>query len=165
MLKLCLQDNFDNDDKRQSHKILSQVYPQCEKPTKFFSAILKKINDTAQFDTLLKINEDGNGNKIERTLEKKDKIEEEVCLFYENLQAQKSVEHSKEEVKNCIGEDLKVITDDEKEKLEQDINKEELNYCIKNTKNNILPGASGYTEAFYKVFCRLLKYIVQDAIH
>ena len=75
-------------------------------------------------------------------------IEEEVCLYYENLYAQRPVEHSKEEILECIGRNAKIISCAEKEGLETQISMDDLNHCLKSTPNNISPGASGFTGVF-----------------
>ena len=41
----------------------------------------------------------------------------------------------------------------------------EIEFCLKKTKNNIAPGSSGFTGAFYKAFWPVLKYIVHKTIN
>ena len=46
-----------------------------------------------------------------------------------------------------------------------EISMEEVSNTLKNTRNNVAPGAGGFTGAFYKVFWKFLKVIVIGAIH
>ena len=41
----------------------------------------------------------------------------------------------------------------------------ELINALRNTRNNVSPGVSGFSRAFYKVFWKWLKYIILGAIH
>ena len=41
----------------------------------------------------------------------------------------------------------------------------EIEFCLKRTKNNIAPGFSGFTGAFYKTFWSSLKYLVHKTIN
>ena len=50
-----------------------------------------------------------------------------------------------------IGE-VKGIREDDKCQLEKKITMEEVSNTLKNTKNNVTPGAGGFTGSFYKVF-------------
>ena len=54
LLKECLQDVIDHDDKEASMKILTKHHLEGEKSTNFFCLVLKKRKRTAQFDTLVK---------------------------------------------------------------------------------------------------------------
>ena len=42
---------------------------------------------------------------------------------------------------------------------------EEVSRTLKNTKNNVAPGAGGFSGSFYKVFWCVMKFIVLRAIH
>ena len=42
---------------------------------------------------------------------------------------------------------------------------DEISGTLKNTRNNVAPGAGGFTGAFYKVFWKYLKTIVLGAVH
>ena len=46
---------------------------------------------------------------------------------------------------------LRKISEAEKMELEEKITLEEVNKKLKNTRNNVTPGAGGFSGAFYKV--------------
>ena len=77
----------------------------------------------------------------------------------------RTVENTKEEILDKIGHGMKIISQAEKEALENPINMNELSECLGRTRNNISLGASGFSGSFYKMFWDLLKYIVLAAIH
>ena len=52
-----------------------------------------------------------------------------------------------------------------KKNLEKKITIEEVSKTLKNTRNNVSPGAGSFTGAFYKVFWIFLKIIVLGGIH
>ena len=47
---------------------------------------------------------------------------------------------------------MKKISEEESCQLEKKITMEEVSRTLKNTKNNVAPGAVGFTGSFYKVF-------------
>ena len=53
----------------------------------------------------------------------------------------------------------------EKAELERKITLDEISKSLKNTGNNIAPGAGGFSGAFYKVFWCYLKQEVLGTIH
>ena len=60
---------------------------------------------------------------------------------------------------------MKGISESDRCQLEKEITLEEVSNTLKNTKNNVAPGAGGFTGSSYKVFWCLLKKIVLGAIH
>ena len=42
---------------------------------------------------------------------------------------------------------------------------DEVNVCLKATRNNVSPGVSGFSGVFYKIFWHLLNYIVLKSIN
>ena len=64
-----------------------------------------------------------------------------------------------------IGPDVKKISKYEQSTLEEPIKMAELNDALKSTRNNVSPGVSGFSGAFYKMFWKWLQYIVLGAIH
>ena len=50
-------------------------------------------------------------------------------------------------------------------RLEKSIDQSEDSKCLKATRNNVAPGASGFTSSFYKVFWKLLSSLVTRAIN
>ena len=57
------------------------------------------------------------GEITEEVLDKQEDIEDEVCRFYEGLYAYRAVEHTKEEILDGIGKDVKTISEYTKEAL------------------------------------------------
>ena len=49
--------------------------------------------------------------------------------------------------------------------MEERITLEEVGRTLRNTRNNIAPGAGGFIGSFYKVFWCLIKFIVLGTIH
>ena len=58
---------------------------------------------------------------------------------------------SKEDILEMTGPIKKICAHDS-EKLEEELTMEEVSKTLKNTRNNVAPGASGFTGPFYKVF-------------
>ena len=78
----------------------------------------------------------------------------------------KTVEYNKEEILNKFDYDVKTIPVAEKEALENPINMNELNDCLRGgTRNNVSPGLSGFSGTFYKIFRGLLRCMILPAIH
>ena len=72
----------------------------------------------------------------------------------------------KEDIIKFTGESkLKTLTPEEIRKLEREISHYEVSQCLKNTRNNVAPGDSGFTGYFYKVFLKLLSSLVTRAIN
>ena len=69
---------------------------------------------------------------------------------YEGLYAYREVEHTKEDILNAIGRDIRTISEHEKEALENPISSEEVNTCLKATKNNVVPDVSGFSRPFIR---------------
>ena len=78
----------------------------------------------------------------------------------------KTTSPDKEEIINAVGIDnIKTLNPQELELTEKEISMNELENCLKKTKNNIAPGSSGFTGAFYKAFWSTLKYVVHSTIN
>ncbi len=60
---------------------------------------------------------------------------------------------------------IKQLTEIELKKTEAKITMEELTACLAKTRNNVAPGSSGFSGAFYKVFWVDLRSLVLTAIH
>ena len=60
---------------------------------------------------------------------------------------------------------VKQISLHDRDNLENEISMDELSKTLKNTRNNVAPGAGGFTGGFYKVFWKNLKNIVLGAVH
>ena len=60
---------------------------------------------------------------------------------------------------------LKTLPPEEIKKLEREIDQNEVSQCLKGTRNNVAPGASGFIGSFYMFFWKLLIYLVTRAIN
>ena len=122
------------------------------------------MRSKAQFKTLHVKQEGTNGEERVKEVTKQSEVEWEVRKFYWKLYRKESSIIYKGEILERIG-DVKQISKHDKENLEQKISMEEVSNTLKNTRNNVAPGAGGFTGAFYKVFWKFLKVIVLEAIH
>ena len=111
---------------------------------------MKKRKKTAQLNTLMKTMTDEDGEITEEVLDKQEVIEDEVGRFQEGLYAYRAVQHTKEEILEVIGKDVKTISEHEKEALENPISMDEVNICLKATRNNVSSGVSGFSGGFLK---------------
>ena len=94
------------------------------------------------------------------------RIEKEVKKFYKNLYAKTIIYADKKDIMKFIGESkIKSLKPEEISQLEREISQQEVSQCLKNTRNNVAPGASGFTGSFYKVFWKLLSSLVTRAIN
>ena len=91
-------------------------------------------------------------------------MEWEVCKLYWNLYRREETNCRKVEILEKIG-DVRKISEEESCRLEEKITMEEVSKTLRNTKNNVAPGAGGFSGSFYKVFWCLIKWIVLGAIH
>ena len=71
----------------------------------------------------------------------------------------------REEILEKIGPEVKKISEVEQQALDEPIKIGELNDCLKGTRNNVCPGVSGFSGAFYKMFGKWFQYLVLGAIH
>ena len=99
-----------------------------------------------------------------RTVEKQSSVEWEVRKYYWSLYRKEETLCSKEEILEKIRE-VKMISEEENCQLERKITMGEVSNTLKNTKNNIAPGAGGFMGSFYKVFWCYVKWIVLGTIH
>ena len=90
-----------------------------------------------------------------REVTKQSEVEWEVRKFYWKLYRKETSIIDKGDILERIG-DVKQISKHDKENLEQKISMEEVSNTLKNTRNNVAPGAGGFTGAFYKVFWKFL---------
>ena len=104
------------------------------------------------------------GEEKIRVLKEQRAVEWEVRKFYCNLYRREETNCRKEEILEKIG-DVRKISEDESCTLEERITMEEVRKTLRNMKNNVAPGAGGFSGSFYKVFWCLIKWIVLGAIH
>ena len=61
--------------------------------------------------------------------------------------------------------DVRKISEQESCRIEEKITMDEVSKTLRNTENNVAPGAGGFSGSFYKVLWCLIKCIVLGAIH
>ena len=77
-------------------------------------------------------------------------VEWEIRNFYWKLYRKEATFFDKKYILDKIG-DVKKISAFDKENLDKEITMEEVSMTLKNTKNNVAPGAGSFRGAFYKV--------------
>ena len=88
-----------------------------------------------------------NGEESIREEPKQSEVDCKVRKFYWKLYRRKASIIDKREILERIG-DVKKISAYAKENLEKEITMEEVSKTLKNTRNNVAPGAGGFTRAF-----------------
>ena len=127
--------------------------------------MIRKPRKTAHFCTLVQTVGDKHGIETEEVLDKQADIEDEVHNYYEMLYKLRDIEHTEEEKSERIGQEIKKHIRAQKNDSRRSNRNGQLNDALKNTRNNISPGVSGLSGAFYKVFWKWLPHIVLKAIH
>ena len=134
--------------------ILLRITWKERDPPNLFCSLSKKFKSKAQFETLHVKEVGANGEEVIREVTKQNKVEWEVHKFYWKLYRKETSMIDKNEILERIG-DVKQISEHDRESLEQKISMEEVSNTLKNTRNNVAPGAGGFTGAFYKVFLEI----------
>ena len=106
---------------------------------------------------------DENGVESIREVTNQKEIEWEVRKRYWKLYRKEATIIDKNNILERIG-DVKKMSAYDKENLEKEITMEEVSKTLKNTRNNVAPGAGRFTGFFYKDFWVFLKIIVLGAI-
>lgn len=130
---------------------------QGEKPTKYFCSLESRNYVNKTISKLIK--EDG------KIITKQKDILEEVKNFYENLYRYKEPERGININEILNTQNCSTLTDEEKNKLEGDIQDEEIGFVLKNMKNNKSPGSDGFTAEFFKFFFKDIKIFLRRAIN
>ena len=108
------------------------------------------MKNRAQFEEVHMKETNERGEETVRVVKKQSSVEWVVRKYYWNLYRKEETFCSKEEILEKIGE-VK-ISEEERCQLKKKITMEEVSKMLKNTKNNVAPGAGGFTGSFYKVF-------------
>uniref|UniRef100_A0A803SXA7 Reverse transcriptase domain-containing protein n=1 Tax=Anolis carolinensis TaxID=28377 RepID=A0A803SXA7_ANOCA len=108
-----------------------------------------KMNKRKQSHCINKIQDDNN------TYFERKEIEKQFVNYYRNLYTESKI--SKEKVTQYLGkQDIKKITESQRENLNKKIDIEELERAIKRLPNNKAPGPDGLTSIYYKLFQDIL---------
>ena len=155
-LKEEVQNIKDEHELLSARRYFAKRNLESEKPTKFFCSMNKKTKSKPQFKDLHVLEVNARGEEEIRVVMKQGLLEWEVHKFYWSLYKKEETFCSKEEIMEYIGE-VKEVSEDDRIQLERQITLEEVSNTLKNTKNNVAPGAGGFTASFYKVFWIYLK--------
>jgi hypothetical protein len=110
-------------------------------------------------------------NDIEVTITEQKDIEQETYCYYENLFSNQDQNIQIETIEKFLGpeayESCPKISNIQKQSMEDKslISCDELTQYLKNSKNNVSPGSTGFANEFYKFFWRDIKHFVTNAIN
>ena len=127
-----------------------------EKPSKYFLNMENK-NFVSKNIRELKI-----GNK---TINNPKDILEEMKIFYNNLYKHKEHLDIEDTELNRVRDSLPKLNNADRENMEKEITMEELGFIIKKSKNNKSPGASGFSNEFYKIFWPNIKILLLNLLN
>ena len=104
----------------------------------------KKMKAKMQFEEVSVAEKDRNGDENIRVVKEQKAVEWEVRKFHWNLYRREETNCRKEEILEKIGE-VRRISEDESCKLEERVALEEVSKTLRNTRNNVAPGAGGFS--------------------
>ena len=159
VLKEEVQKMEDERDMESARRFLAKYQLEGEKPTNFFCSINKKRKEKSHFEELHIREEDENEKEKIRIVKEQKSVEWEVRKYYWKLYNKEESFCSKRKILESIG-NVKEVSEDDRTNLEKNITLEEVSNTLKNTRNNVAPGAGGFGGSFYKVFWKYLKFIV-----
>ena len=139
-----------------ARRYLAKNQLEGERPTKFFCSMNRKMKSKAQFEEVHVSERDEKGEEKIRVIKEQRAVEWEVRKFYWNLYRREETNCRKEKILEKIG-DVRKISEEESCRLKEKITMEEVGKTLRNTKNNIAPGAGGFSGSFYRVFWCLIK--------
>ena len=133
-----------------------------EQPTKFFANIAKKCSPKVCMTKIYKVRK----GVTPVLLEDQDEIQKEFTHFYQQLYKERETYSTHNDIYKFVPKDkIKVIPDEIRAASETDISETEVAKYLKNTRNNVSPGSTGFTGNFYKFYWSKLKHIIMKAIH
>ena len=104
-------------------------------------------------------------NENQETITDQKEILNTVRNYYENLFANKDDDLTDVDLHTIFSEDnIKKLSDNNKNSIETPITLEEIGQVIKKMKNNKSPGSDGFPVEFYKMFWSKLKYFILRSI-
>ena len=124
----------------------------------------RKMKSRAQFEEVHMKEKNERGEEVIRVVKKQSSVEWEVRKYYWSLYRKEETFGRKQDILEKIGE-VKRISEEENCQLEKKITMEEVSNTLKNTKNNVAPGAGGFKGSFYKVFWCFIKKIALGTIY
>ena len=141
------------EEKTKSSMLRSKIrwYKEGEKSSKYFLN-LEKSNYNKKIMKSTVLSDGTKTNDPKRILEEQKKFYSRLYTSDENVEFDVKVNN------------LPKLTARERANLDKDITIEDLEYAIKNCKNNKTPGCDGIPVEFYKVFWNRIKNILYDAL-
>ena len=147
-LRDSLEKTIEREDMERAKLVFAKNSLEGEKPTRFFCSLEKQMRKTTLLDSIMIQDKDVK----EKECHDQGQIEIEVRKFYKDLYARKPTYATKLDILKYVGNSkIKQLTDEEVGTLEKEIEQVEVSKCLKNTRNNVAPGASGFTGSFYKI--------------
>ena len=134
-----------------------------EKPTKLFCSLESQNGVQKYVSQLVTIKDDA-----EEILTEQRDIEQEIHDFYKNLFECKDNLIEGGSIEQFLGEEgcnsLPKLTTSQKNSMKGTLTLQEMTAYLKKTNNNVSPGASGFTNEFFKFFWRDIKlFVVKSA--
>ena len=148
-MKKELQDIVDEGELTSARKYLAKNQLERERLTRCFCSMNRKMKSRAQFEELHLRGTNERGEEVVRDVKKQSSVEWEVRKYYWSLYRKEGTFFNKRDILENIGE-VKTISEEENCRLEKKITMEEISNTLKNTKNNVAPGAGEFTGSFYK---------------
>ena len=103
-------------------------------------------------------------DSVESTISDQKDVETEIHSFYKDLFECKDKYSEAESIETFLGPEsaksIPKLSSNERESMEGALTSEEITRYLKKTKNNVAPGASGFTNEFFKFFWRDMKTFV-----
>ena len=128
-----------------------------EKNTKYFLNLEKSKSKAKILDHITK--EDG------QTISNQSDILQEIVHFYQE-RYKKTVSFEEEDAENFIRNvDIPLLSEEQKNNLEEDITESELAYALKQLNNGSSPGSDGLTTGFYKFFWVKIKDMIKRSFN
>ncbi len=164
-LKDTIQARNDYEEEEKSRRYMAQKNLEAETPTKAFCNQINKAKKRTKLSCLLQERKltpqetltDPTQKQFEEIFYQT-KIKTQVRDFYANLYNHRPTNPYREEIENAIDKDnITTLTPEELVETEKQITMNDIEFCLKKTKNNIAPGSLGFTGAFYKAFWSSLK--------
>ena len=116
---------------------------------KFFCSFSEKLKSKAQFETVHIKEEGANGEEVIREVNEQREVDWEVRKFYWKWYCKEATIIDNNEILERIG-DVKKISEHDRESLDRKISMDEVSNTLKNTRNNVAPGAGDSLEPFTK---------------
>ena len=143
-MKKELQDIEDEREMISKRRYFGKNQLEGERPMRFFCSMNKKMKSMAQFEEVHVKKRNERGKEVTRIVKKQSSVEWEVRKYYWSLYRKEETFCNKQDILERIGE-VKGNSEDDKCQLEKKITMEEVSNTLKNTRNNVAPGAGGFT--------------------